>query len=145
MCSYLKTIILLIVLSAHATFARKDYNPDTLAAIFVKYDLKGKNEPDECQPEYVSSFICPSDDKIPCGKLSEIKTYCRELLGSKITTAMATVKKNMGYNSINGCVKYVGMHVKKHGHFACCESEYCNVVFETRAKEAERKRLNGEL
>mmetsp|Transcript_5263 Transcript_5263/g.6765 ORF Transcript_5263/g.6765 Transcript_5263/m.6765 type:complete len:193 (+) Transcript_5263:90-668(+) len=70
---------------------------------------------------------CPSgdDSAIPCGDVDSLRKWCEVTLGEDIVAAMQNVETNKAKNSIEGCIKFVGNHIKDLGHFACCETDPC--------------------
>ena len=57
--------------------------PAEMAEIFVTYDVAEEDLPD-CQPEAIDKFLCPSEEKLPCGPIAGIEKYCKDLLGAEV-------------------------------------------------------------
>mmetsp|Transcript_25050 Transcript_25050/g.37061 ORF Transcript_25050/g.37061 Transcript_25050/m.37061 type:complete len:191 (+) Transcript_25050:144-716(+) len=82
-----------------------------------------------CQTQEVDNLICPKDQKVPCGDISEIKAHCANLLGpdvvskSKLSISGSEESDDTGSDAYAGCINYVSFFV--NDKFGCCESEWC--------------------
>lgn len=88
------------------------------------------NDAPDCQTDEIEKLICPSDQKVPCGDISEIKAHCANLLGpdvvSKSKLSIPGFEASGGDTSSDayaGCINYVSFFVDEQ--FGCCDSEWC--------------------
>ena len=96
-----------------------------LETFYKQYDIsKFDNERPECiENEYQN--LCPTDNRIPCGPLDEIRSFCIEQLGNDISKKMKQIPKDSKENALEGCIRYVGDYTCDYNHFACCHSDVC--------------------
>eukprot|EP00554_Chaetoceros_debilis_P005115 CAMPEP_0194084118 /NCGR_PEP_ID=MMETSP0149-20130528/11788_1 /TAXON_ID=122233 /ORGANISM="Chaetoceros debilis, Strain MM31A-1" /LENGTH=197 /DNA_ID=CAMNT_0038766679 /DNA_START=60 /DNA_END=653 /DNA_ORIENTATION=+ len=96
--------------------------------ILKAYDVDEDDAPD-CQVQDMEKIICPRDEKVCCGDISEIKAHCANLLGpdvvSKSKLSGSKSSDNTASDAYAGCINYVSYHIVEHDHFACCPSEVC--------------------
>merc|ERR1719223_1064948 len=61
----------------------EDLTVAQMSDMFKLYDVPEDDAPD-CQPDSIDAYICPKDEKIPCGPIPKIEEHCKGLLGDEV-------------------------------------------------------------